>query len=62
VGVTREERLAQLRNLNQALERRGVEPPFSEDVMAGMSNYALRHAVKIAQDELVRATKVLDEQ
>lgn len=60
--MSREERLAQLANLNEALRRQGVEPVFAEDIAAGLSHRGLKAAIRLAEAELVSATQKLAEQ
>ena len=60
--MSRQERLAQLANLNEALRRQGVEPLFTDEIVTGLSHRGLKAAVKLAEAELVSASRKLAEQ
>ena len=60
--VTRDEALAKLAALNEALARHNCEPVFTPGVTAAMSGRGLKAALKITEEELVRVTTAVLEQ
>ena len=60
--VSRADQLMKLMTLNAALGRWSVEPLFTDEVAGALSKQGLRHAVKLTEAELVRATRKLAEQ
>ena len=60
--MTRDVWLAKLTALNHALRRQGVEPVFTDEVVATLSHRGLKAAVKITEKELVSSTRKLAEQ
>lgn len=58
----REGHLGRLAALNADLDRLGVQRTFSDAALAAMSTRGLRAAVKLTEEDLLRASKKLAEQ
>jgi hypothetical protein len=56
------EELAKLRAVQANLRKLGIEPALDDEVVSGFNKRQLRAAVKIAEEELLDATRKLAEQ